>query len=375
MPVSSRLPAPHGADMQARVRDLITPVILCGGGGTRLWPRSRTARPKPFLPLVGEETLFQQALRRTRDRILFAAPMIVTGHDHLDFVERQSGDSDTAILVEPCARNTAAAIALAAHRLARDRVMLVCPSDHHIADTPAFHAAAESGAALAEEGWLVAFGIRANRPETGFGYIKRGEPVAPAHPGDKASGGLRIDRFVEKPDRARAQHFLDDGGYDWNGGIFAFTAGRFLEELETHRPDIAEAVARAVAAGTGGGNRFTPDADLFAAVPRESIDYAVMEKTERAAVVPVDMGWSDIGNWQVLRDARAGDDHGNRVSGRADLIDCRNVLVESDGPRVSAIGLEDICIVVDGDEVLVTTVDGAQKVGTLPGARGQDGSA
>ena len=354
--------------MQLHVTELIAPVILCGGGGTRLWPRSRTARPKPFLPLIGGGTLFQQALSRTRNRSVFGAPVIVTGSAHLEHVERQVDSAGISILVEPSARNTAAAIALAAHRLAPERVMLVCPSDHHIADTAAFIAAAREGASLAREGWLVSFGIHADRPETGFGYIRRGEPVA-------STGGFRIDRFVEKPDRTRAQAFLDEGGYDWNGGIFAFTAGRFLAELEAHRPDIAQAVARAVAEGTQSGDFFTPDAELFAAVPSESIDYAVMEKTDRAAVVPVDMGWSDIGNWQVLRDARTGDAEGNRVSGRAELVDCRNVLVESDGPRVSVIGLEDVCIVVDGDEVLVTTVDGAQKVGKLAGAQNQRGAA
>lgn len=346
-------------------------MILCGGGGTRLWPRSRVSRPKPFLPLVGRETLFEQVLARTRDPSVFGRPIIVTGHSHLEYVENQAGASDTAIILEPSARNTAAAIAMAAHRLSPDRVMLVCPSDHHIADTEAFVAAAGQGAALAREGWLVAFGIHASRPDTGFGYIKRGAAIVEG----SSNGGFRVDRFVEKPDRERAECFLEAGDYDWNGGIFAFTAGRYLEELANHRPDIAEAVARAVAEGMEDKSRFAPDAELFAAVPSDSIDYAVMEKTDRAAVVPVDMGWSDIGNWEVLRDAREGDADGNRISGPAELVDCRNVLVESDGPRVSAIGLEDICIVVDGDEVLVTTVDGAQKVGKLAGAQNQGGAA
>ncbi|MCH2487840.1 MAG: NTP transferase domain-containing protein [Erythrobacter sp.] len=353
------------------MRNLVTPIILCGGGGTRLWPRSRTTQPKPFLPLMGETTLFRQALARAQDGSIFAAPMIVTGRAHFHFVESQKGEGETAIILEPSARNTAAAIALAAHRLPYDGVMLVCPSDHHIADAAAFVAAAERSAVLAREGWLVAFGIHADRPETGFGYIRRGAAVSVG----RSELGFRIDHFVEKPDRSRAQAFLNEGGYDWNGGIFAFTAGRFLEELAVHRPDIATAVALAVEKGDQDGNWFAPDAELFAAVPSESIDYAVMEKTDRAAVVPVDMGWSDIGNWHVLRDARAGDADGNRVTGRAELVDCRNVLVESDGPRVSVIGLEDVCIVVDGDEVLVTTVGGAQKVGKLAGAQNQDGAA
>ena len=342
----------------------ISPVILCGGSGTRLWPRSRISRPKPFLPLVGDETLFGQALARTQGDSAFASAMIVTGKGHLDHVESETLEGDVSIIVEPSARNTAAAIALAALRLPADQVMLVCPSDHHISDTEAFIEAARRGAELAREGRLVAFGIRATAPETGFGYIKRGDAM-----GD---GAYEIERFVEKPDRDRAKAFVEDGGYDWNGGIFVFTAGRYLEELAAHRPDIADAVANAVATGHEKDNRFEPDAELFAAVPSESIDYAVMEKTDRAAVVPVDMGWSDIGNWHVVRDKRPGDADGNRVIGRAELVDCRNVLIETDGPRVSAIGLEDLCIVVDGDEVLVTTVDGTQKVGKLTGAQNQD---
>ena len=345
----------------------ISPVILCGGSGTRLWPRSRIAKPKPFLSLVGNETLFGQALARTSDDTAFTSAMVVTGKGHLDHVDSETREADVSIIVEPSARNTAAAIALAALRLPADQVMLVCPSDHHIADTKAFIDAARRGAELAREGRLVAFGIRATAPETGFGYIKRGDPM-----GD---GAYEIESFVEKPDRDRAEAFVEDGGYDWNGGIFAFTAGYYLKELATYRPDIADAVAKAVAAGHENQNRFEPDAELFAAVPSESIDYAVMEKTRLAAVVPVDMGWSDIGNWHVVREMRPGDADGNRVMGRAELVDCRNVLVESDGPRVSVIGLEDVCIVVDGDEVLVTTVDGAQKVGKLAGAQNQSGAA
>lgn len=342
---------------------MIVPVILCGGGGTRLWPRSRLRRPKPFLPLVGDTTLFAQALDRVAEDETFAPPIVVTGAAHVDLVAEQLTVRDATTIVEPAAKNTAAAIALAAFRLPADAVMLVCPSDHHIADAEAFRAAAQTGADLVRDGWLVALGIRATRPETGYGYIRRGEPLH--------SNAFRVDRFVEKPDRARAENFLSDGDYDWNGGIFIFRAGDFLKELQAHRPDIFEAVGKAVAQGREDGRLFHPDAASFAQVPAESIDYAVMEKTDRAAVVPVDMGWSDIGNWQALRDARMGDADGNRISGPVELVDCRNVLVESDGPRVSAIGLSDICIVVDGDEVLVTTAEGAQKVGKLAGARAQ----
>ncbi len=343
---------------------IIHPVILCGGSGTRLWPRSRAALPKPFLPLVGEGTLFEQTVARCASEAGFAAPLVVTGTAHLAHVELQlAGDAGARVIVEPAARNTAAAIALAALRLPEDAVMLVCPSDHHIADSGAFQAAAGAAAELASGGWLVAFGIAATGPETGFGYLQRGEPLGP--------DGYKVARFVEKPDLARAQQFLAEGCYAWNGGIFAFRAGTFLEELGAHRPAIAAQVRLAVAQGIEDGARFHPDAAAFAAIDGESVDYAVMEHTARAAMVPAQMGWSDIGSWDALHTARSSDDLGNSVTGPAELVGCRNVLVESDGPRVSVIGLEDVVVVVDGNEVLVTTRAGAQLVGKLAGAANQ----
>lgn len=343
----------------------ITPVILCGGSGTRLWPRSRAAKPKPFLPLVGDSTLFEETLGRCGDVAQFAPAVVVTGTKHLVHVEAQlAGSPGATVIVEPSARNTAAAIALAALRLAADDIMLVCPSDHHIADSAAFAAAARAAAALATEDWLVSFGIAATAPETGFGYLKRGEAIG-------GSGGFKVAQFVEKPDLARAEQFLASGDYAWNGGIFAFRAGAFLAELELHRPAIAAAAREAVAKGSADGARFHPDADAFARIDSESVDYAVMENTARAAMAPADMGWSDIGNWQALREARDCDSDGNTVTGRAELIGCSNVLVESDGPRVSVIGLSDVIVVVDGDEVLVTSAAGTQLVGKLSGAVNQ----
>ncbi len=342
---------------------LIVPVILCGGSGTRLWPRSRATRPKPFLPLVGDNTLFEATLARCPADKGFAAPVIVTGAAHLGLVESQLDQSDAAIIVEPAAKNTAAAIALAALRLAEDAVMLICPSDHHIADADAFRTAAMAAAKLAEQGWLVSFGIEANAPETGFGYLKRGEPIGTL--------GYRTARFVEKPELERARQFLADGDYAWNGGIFAFRVSDFLSELKRHRPKIFEAVNRAVASGRADGRRFHPDAVAFGEVESESVDYAVMENTARAAMVPAVMGWSDIGNWQALHEARPSDAEGNSVRGPAELVDCHNVLVDSDGPRVSVIGLENVIVVVDGDEIMITTADGVQKVGKLEGAANQ----
>lgn len=338
----------------------ITPVILCGGSGTRLWPRSRKAMPKPFIPLVAERTLFEATLDRVNGE-QFEAPLIVAGPAHIAPIAHQASEH-SRIIVEPTAKNTAPAIALAAALLPADAIMLVCPSDHHIANNKAFVATARAAAALAAQDWMVAFGISADRPETGYGYIRSGEAI---------EGGSRVDRFVEKPDRATAERFIADGRYSWNGGIFAFRAGAYLDELAAHRPDMARLVRQATDEGRHDGSHFHPAPRPFADIAGESVDYAVMENTDRAAVVYANMGWSDIGNWEALRDAKPGGDDGNRTTGRVDLIDCRNVLVETAGPRVSVIGLEDIIIVVEGDEILVTSAAGAQLVGKLPGASNQ----
>lgn len=339
----------------------IHPVILCGGSGTRLWPRSRAAKPKPFLPLIDDTTLFEATLARVAAQHGFSAPIVVTGAAHVAHVRAQLEQSSGAtVIVEPAARNTAAAIALAAYRLDPEAIMLVCPSDHHIADGEAFRVAVRKAAALAADGLLVSLGIEAKSPETGFGYLERGEPLG--------HGGFRVARFVEKPDRATAEAYLASGRFAWNGGIFAFKVATFCAELEAHAPDIARAARRAVAGGREEGESFFPDCAGFTGFEPLSVDYAVMERTGRAAMVPADMGWSDIGSWDALHAALPRDQQGNSVQGRADLVDCRNVLVTSDGPRISAIGLIDVVIVVDGDEVLVTTHAGAQLVGKLPGA-------
>lgn len=342
----------------------ITPVILCGGSGTRLWPRSRATKPKPFLPLVHDETLFEQALLRCADAAHFHAPIIVTGQKHLEHVESQIGAAPEArIIVEPQAKNTAAAIALAAFRLPPDAIMLVCPSDHHIGDFAAFISAARSAAELANTGWLVSFGIEARSPEIGFGYLRRGDAIG--------TNGFKVAEFVEKPDFIRATSYVDSGEYAWNGGIFAFAVADFLRELQTHRPALFSAVERAVRGGVENGRLFDPEPVAFAEVQGESVDYAVMENTDRAAMVPADMAWSDIGNWQALHSARERDELGNAVRGPAELVECRNVLVDSDGPKVHVIGVENVIIVVDGNDIVVTSADGAHKVAQLTGAAKQ----
>jgi mannose-1-phosphate guanylyltransferase/mannose-1-phosphate guanylyltransferase/mannose-6-phosphate isomerase len=348
-------------------RGLIHPVILCGGGGTRLWPASKRVCPKPFLPLVGEDTLFEAAQKRVADSERFASPIVVAGSVHEEWISRQSCGTHR-LVIEPVARNTAPAIALAAALLAPEDVMLVCPSDHHIADDAAFREAAVAAADLARQDWLVSFGIAATYPETGYGYLQRGEVL---------EGGNRIARFVEKPDFATAETYLASGEYSWNGGIFAFRAGFLLDELARHRPEMRSLVREAVNQGEETGTAFHPAEAPFAAIAGESIDYALMENTDRAAMVPADMGWSDIGNWAALSDALASepglcDDEGNVVRGQADLDGCRGVLAMTDGPRVSVVGLENACVIVAGGEVLVTTREGAQRVGKLPGAVNQD---
>lgn len=342
----------------------ITPVILCGGSGTRLWPRSRATKPKPFIPLLDKETLFQQALLRCADATRFAAPIVVTGVQHVDHVEAQlEAISQVEVIVEPAAKNTAAAIALAALRLPDDAIMLVCPSDHHIGDAESFVDVALAAAKLATQGWLVSFGILPKWPDTGFGYLRHGHPIDDL--------GYKVKAFVEKPDAARASAYVESGEYSWNGGIFAFKAGDYLRELKRYRPDLETAVRESVDNGRTTNRRFLPESAAFERIASESVDYAIMENTDRAAMVPADISWSDIGNWAALHSARERDDSGNAVRGSVEIVNCRNVLIDSDGPRVSVIGLEDVIVVVDGNEVMITSADQAHLVGHLFGAKNQ----
>lgn len=342
----------------------VTPVILCGGSGTRLWPRSRASKPKPFLPLVGEDTLFQQALGRCAVAAHFAAPIVVTGARHVEHVEAQLGVVPEAqVIVEPMAKNTAAAIALAAMRLPEDAIMLVCPSDHHVGNAKSFLDVALAAGELACQGWLVSFGIAPKGPDTSFGYLRQGEAIGPL--------GFRVAEFVEKPDLARAKAYLDSGDYSWNGGIFAFRVRDYLAELKEHRPELEAAVREAVDKGQVADGRFLPEAEAFRQIASESVDYAVMENTSRAAMVPADMCWSDIGSWGALHGARERDEFGNTIRGPAEIINCRDVLVDSDGPRVSLIGLENVIVVVDGTDIMITATDHAHLVGRLSGAANQ----
>lgn len=321
----------------------ITPVILAGGSGTRLWPLSRKDRAKQFLPLLSDKTMLAETLERVSGD-LFDRPLLVGGESQAEML----GDYDATPILEPMARNTAPAIALAALALPRDATMLVMPSDHVIADRDAFMAAVAKALPLALQGWLVTFGIAATGPETGYGYIKSGEEV-----GD---GLFDVEQFVEKPDRETAQSYLAEGGYHWNGGIFLFAAGAYLDALRDHAPEIAAATRKAV------GDDGTIDVDAFSESPSISIDYAVMEKARKVAVVPVSMGWSDIGSWDALYDIADKDEAENARSAKTVAIESRDCLVRSDGPIVATVGVEDLIVVATGDAVLVMKRGDSQRV-------------
>ncbi|WP_168452997.1 mannose-1-phosphate guanylyltransferase [Sphingopyxis microcysteis] len=340
---------------------MIQPVILCGGAGTRLWPESRGQRAKQFLPLTGPESLFQQTVQRTLPDAGFAPPIILCGAGHVAAVRDRMGAHQASLLVEPMPRNTAAAIALAVARADADALLLVMPSDHVIADVAAFHAAIAKGSRLAQQDWIVTFGITPDAPETGFGYIASGKAL-----GDD---GFVVDRFIEKPPLADAEAMLAAGGYSWNAGIFLFRAGRMRDAMLTHCRAIFEAADRAVAAGIFDGDALYADAEHFAAAPSDSIDYAVMEKDDRVAVVPAAMGWSDLGSWQAVHALAPKDDAENAVIGDAFLHDSRGNLVRAGGKRVSLVGMEQVAVIVDGDDILVMPLARSQDVRVAAKAR------
>lgn len=344
-------------------RERIFPVILSGGAGTRLWPLSRTARPKQFLALAGSETLFARTIARVRDRRLFAPPLVVTNERHRFLVgEELRREGDTAgdnILLEPESRNTAPAVALAALFLCEsgaDPLLLVMPSDHAIADEAGFRRAVETGAEAAVAGRLVTFGIRPTRAETGYGYIAAGEAL------DRSPGCLRVLRFVEKPDRTTAEGYLAAGNFLWNSGIFLFRASRLLEELARHAPDILAACEAAMGQRAGDADFIRPDPAAFTASPSESIDYAVMEKSRHVAVVPAEFGWSDIGSWAAVWEQLDQDQDGNVTIGDVLVENCRNTLFWSDGPTIAAVGVENLVVVSSKDALLILPREQAQEV-------------
>lgn len=324
----------------------ITPVILSGGAGKRLWPLSREDRPKQFLALTGERSLIQQTALRVADPALFEPPVVVAGAEQGAEIEAQlaaAGVTGARLILEPAARSTAPAIALAAFAADPDDLLLVLPSDHLVGDEEAFRSHVAAARAAAAAGWLVTFGMEPDRPETGYGYILPGEPIA---------GGLaRVAAFVEKPDRARAEAML--ATHLWNSGIFLFRAGAFLEALERHTPEVHEAAGAAVAGAPHEAGRLLPGQAAFAAAPSVSVDVAVMERHDRVAVRPAAFGWSDAGSWEALHAVLPQDGDGNVLSGDVVAPGATGCLIRSDGPVIAAVGVSDLVIVATERAVLV----------------------
>lgn len=338
---------------------LITPVILSGGGGTRLWPMSTPVMPKQFLALTAEQTMFQLTVGRVADRTRFAPPIIVANAAHADLVKAQLdaiGATDATIILEPCPRNTAPAIALAALAAIEPvSPLLVMPSDHVILDGDAFSAATDAMGPLVADGWLATYGITPTCAATGYGYIQTGT--------EQSAGVYSVQHFVEKPEASRAAEMAADGSYLWNSGIFLFRADIYLDTLALHDPAMLKAVQAAMTTARRDPAYIHPGEAAFASSPADSIDYAVMEKADRVAVAPVAMGWSDIGSWDSLYDILAKDDRDNVVQGDARLSEARNNLVHTaDGIRVSIHGVSDLIVVANGREVMILPRGSSQKV-------------
>lgn len=354
---------------------MLTTVILCGGSGTRLWPLSREAYPKQFLSLTQAGSLLAETIARV-GRLDSQRLLIVSNEDHRFLVaatmenairtgvikaaEASSNGAINAIILEPSARNTAPAIALAAFEALDadpDAIMLVLPADHVIANTEAFAAAVNIGVKAAEAGEMVTFGIVPDSPQTGYGYIKSGS--------QDSHGTRHVDEFVEKPNAETAERYVASGDYLWNSGMFVFRAKRYLEELESFRPKIFAACKSAFAGKSADLDFLRVDQDAFSACPDDSIDYAVMERTERAVVVPLDAGWNDVGSWSALYEMQAKDEHGNVARGDVITEDVDGCYLHSEGRLIAAIGLSGHVVVETDDVVLVAPMDRVQDVKKL----------
>jgi mannose-1-phosphate guanylyltransferase / mannose-6-phosphate isomerase len=348
----------RGSDDIARAA-MIRPVILSGGGGTRLWPLSRSGHPKQFHRLAGDQSLLQDTAQRCRGG-QFAEPVISTGEEQRFFVLDQLeaiGVIPATILLEPAARNTAPAIAAAAHWAldrGEDDPLLVMPSDHVIQDIAAFHEAIEKALPAALEGNLLTFGIHPTAPKTGYGYIKSAQ---------SGEAVRKVERFVEKPDLARAKGFVADGSYFWNSGIFMFRPSAFLAELAEHSPDVAKHVAESMKRATLDKLFLRPDAEAFSGAPSISIDYAVMEHSDHVQVVPASFGWSDVGSWSAVHEFAPVDERGNFVSGDVLAVDISNSLIRSDADlTVAAVGLDSMICIVTGDAAFIAPIERAEEV-------------
>jgi mannose-1-phosphate guanylyltransferase/mannose-6-phosphate isomerase len=340
----------------------IVPVILAGGSGTRLWPVSRDSLPKQFQRLIGDLSTYQQTLERVADRTRFADPIVVTNDESRFFAQRQAADVGIAatLLIEPERRDSAAALAAAASYVDLrygPAIVLALAADHIVRDVAAFAASVAAGAAAAADGAIVTFGIEPTEPATGYGYIRPGAAMG-------EDGVRAVAAFMEKPDAASAERYIAQGCM-WNSGNFLFSTSTFLEELERLAPEIAAAARAAVEAAKPDLGFVRLDPESFSAAPKTSIDYALMEKTERAAVVPGSFGWSDIGSWDAILKISETDQAGNKVEGPVEAIDAKGCLLRSDGPVLGAVGIENIVVVATADAVLVADRGHAGDVKTL----------
>jgi mannose-1-phosphate guanylyltransferase/mannose-6-phosphate isomerase len=328
----------------------ITPVILCGGAGTRLWPASRDELPKQFINLLGAQSTFQDTVKRVSDPALFLPPLIVTSERYLSLVQEQLAqiEAEATILLEPSRRDSGPAIAAAtavAAQSARDALLLVLASDHVVKDQEAFMAAARDAAHGAEAGFIVTFGIRPDRAATGYGYICRSEHQV-------VDGITRVDRFVEKPDAATARAYID-AGYLWNSGNFLFRADTLIAEYRRFEPATIEAAERAARDAAGHGNAILLNAEAFDTCRPQSIDYAVMEKSDRVAVLAVSMGWSDVGSWHAVWELSTQDESGNAAYGQAIFRNAENNFVRTDSRLVCLIGVSNLAVVATPDALLI----------------------
>jgi len=340
----------------------ILPVIMSGGAGSRLWPLSRKAAPKQLLPLLTDKTMIQETVARlTGD--MFLPPVFICNAAHASAIAAQMADINTeigAIIVEPVGRNTAPCGAIAAlhakalgQTLGRDVIALLLPADHHVKKPEAFRLAISNAVKSASSGHLVTFGITPDRPETGYGYIEEGESID--------ANAAAVKSFREKPDLETAQKYLASGDYAWNAGIFMFAPEAMLAEMSMHAPDIEKMSRQSYEMGKTDGVVYHLDADLFSQIKGQSIDYAVMEPTRKAAIVPADIGWTDIGSFLALYDELK-DDDGQAFKGDVMAHNVSNCLIQTDGPLVAAIGLEGLSIIVEDNKVLVMPLEHAQDV-------------
>ncbi|WFP51297.1 mannose-1-phosphate guanylyltransferase/mannose-6-phosphate isomerase [Methylomonas sp. EFPC3] len=334
------------------------PVILSGGSGTRLWPLSRGQYPKQFLPLVSGATMIQETMLRLDGLAGLQPPIAVCNEDHRFMMAeqmREIGIKPVAIILEPVGKNTAPAVAMAALSAgSEDDILLILPADHVVADRQSFHRAVVQAEQLAKQDLLVTFGIVASEPETGYGYIKRGEV--------RYGEAYKVDAFVEKPDLQTAQRYLESGEYFWNSGMFAFKAGCFLRELEKFNPQMLAVCREALKAAKPDLDFVRLDKEIFATCPSDSIDYAVMEKTDKAAVIPLDAGWNDVGSWSALWDVTAKDETGNAIKGDVLTVDTRNSYIHSGNKLVAVIGVDNLIVVETDDAVMIAAKDRVQDV-------------